>query len=436
MSWIRLLGWGSAGSDSDLDDGALHAPMKSLLIVLAAAGFLLGCRAKQSNPQSFAALPTQPLSTLAEPTTAIILPPTTPTPTKIEPAVLITNTPESLPTLLPSPTPHPMQQTTLSAMKERLYPGGEIRLGNLLEENAVYRRYAVSYPSDGLNITGTMNLPHGQGPFPVVILLHGYYPRDQYWSGADSWQEADFFARNGYLAIAPDWRSWGGSDKGPSFFHTGLVADTINLISSLSTLPKADAQRIALWGHSMGGGIATKVLVIDQRPSAAVLYAPNSADDADLIARWGPGCLPGQSEEAGDKCNPGDIITPDVPQEKIEAYLAAAQDPQFLRLVAPIYHLQDITVPLQIHIGTADGAALEQTPPEWSSKLYSSLQDAGKEVEYFTYPDQGHFFQPGAWSQLMQRAVTLFDDQLKSNTKSINPQSIWAKLATPSRLAT
>ena len=160
---------------------------------------------------------------------------------------------------------------TFAGMQAREYPGGQIRIPTLLDENESFKRYAIDYTSDGLKITGTMNVPQGEGPFPVVILLHGYFPRDLYWPGADTWQEADFFARNGYLAIAPDLRSWGGSDTGHSFFHMGLVADTINLISSLPSLPQADPQRVTLWGHSMGGGIATKVLVIDQRPSAAVL---------------------------------------------------------------------------------------------------------------------------------------------------------------------
>jgi cephalosporin-C deacetylase-like acetyl esterase len=78
-------------------------------------------------------------------------------------------------------------------MRARDYPGGEILLGAVLEENASYRRYVISYPSDGLTITGAANIPRGEGPFPVVMLLHGYFERDQYWTGADTWQAADFF---------------------------------------------------------------------------------------------------------------------------------------------------------------------------------------------------------------------------------------------------
>jgi dipeptidyl aminopeptidase/acylaminoacyl peptidase len=259
-----------------------------------------------------------------------------------------------------------------------------------------------------------MNIPRGQGPYPVLILLHGYFDREEYYTGADTWQMADFLARSGYITIAPDYRSWGSSDSGQSLFHTGLVADAINLISSLPSLPQADTARVGLLGHSMGGGIATKVLVIDDRVSAAVLYAPNSADDADLIGRWGPGCLPGQSFEAGDTCNPGEVIPADLPQALTAAYLEAAADDQFLPRVAPINYLEAVKAPVQIHIGEEDGETLQQTPPQWSRKLYEALQAAGKEVTFFSYPDQGHYFLPPALGQLMERSLAFFDEELRN----------------------
>jgi pimeloyl-ACP methyl ester carboxylesterase len=316
------------------------------------------------------------------------------------------------PTQTPDITAHPLYPYTIAGLREREFPGGEIRIANLQEENEDFRRYYMVYPSDGLTITGAMNVPRGQGPFPVLILLHGYFQRDQYWTGADTWQIADFFARNGYLTIAPDYRSWGGSDSGPSFFHTGLVADVLNLISSLPSLPQADTERIALFGHSMGGGIATKVLLVDDRPAAAVLYSPNSADDADLIARWGPGCLPGQSQEEGDKCNPGEVIPPDLPPELVAAYLEAAGDAQMLQQIAPIYHLEDLDVPVQVYSGEADGELLVHTPPQWAQKLADTLQASGKEVQFFSYPGQGHYFEPPAWGEMINQALAFFNEQL------------------------
>jgi dienelactone hydrolase len=158
----------------------------------------------------------------------------------------------------------------------------------------------------------------------------------------------------------------------------------------------------------MGGGIATKLLTVDERVRAAVLYAPNSADDADLIARWGRGCLPGESEGAGDQCNPAEIIPPDTPADLVASYLTAAADPDLIRLFAPIYHLEHVQAPVQIHIGLADGQGLAETPPEWSEKLHAALLTAGKESELFRYAGQGHFFTGESWNLLLQRALILF----------------------------
>jgi dienelactone hydrolase len=320
------------------------------------------------------------------------------------------------PTLLPTPDPaalpadHPLYPYTIDGLRSRDYPGGTIQIRQLMAESATFSRYYVSYPSDGLTITGIMQVPHGAGPFPVAVMLHGYIDRHLYQAGADTWQAAGYLNQFGYLTIAPDYRSWGGSDQDTSLFHTGLVADALNLISSLPSLPQADPEKVVLWGHSMGGGVATKVLVIDDRPLAAVLYASNSPDDADLIARWGPGCRPGVPLVTNSDCNPGDFLAPSMPPDLMEAYFAGAADPAFLRHVAPLYFLDAVSVPVQIHIGAADGAELNGTPPEWSDTLYTALLAADKDVSFFSYPDEGHAFQRNAWAEMMARAVAMYDE--------------------------
>lgn len=320
-----------------------------------------------------------------------------------------TDTPTAIP---PTPTPHPLAGVTLDGLRARAYPGGQVQILQTLETTATYTRYFISYPSDGLNITGIMQIPPGDGPFPVIILNHGYHDRGSYWSGSGTWMAAEYLNGRGYLTIAPDYRSWGGSDWGPSLFHTGLLADVLNLVGSLGTIPQADPSRVGMWGHSMGGGITTKAITVDPRIRAAVLYASNSADDADLIARWGRGCLPGESQ-ATTQCNPGEVIPADLPPEIVQSYVTAAADPAMLRLIAPWYALDRIVVPVQIHIGTADGAEHNATPPEWSYKLHEALLAAGKQSELFVYEGQGHLFAGTAWTDMISRAADLFDAYVK-----------------------
>lgn len=398
---------------------AVHYACKWPFFCLLTAVWLVACQSNPATPTSTRenievtlltpAVTSSPISTIP---TATAEPPTS-GPTLMEStAVPPTLTP---PISLPTTTPfhHPLAAYTLSAYRQQSFSGGSVQIRSTAAENTAFTQYYIDYPSNGLTITGMMHVPKGTGPHPVILLLHGYYDRQAYFAGAGTWQAAEYFAQQGFLTIAPDFRSWGESDWGLSLFHMGLTADVLHLTSSLASIPEADASRVGLWGHSMGGGITTKVLTIDSRIQAAVLYAPNSADDADLIGRWGAGCLAGQSEGAGDQCNPAEIIPSDTPADIAAAYREAAADPAFLQQVSPLYHLEYISAPIQIHIGTADGASLAQTPPEWSAKLADALKEVEKDVEYYVYEGQGHFFNGQSWTLMMERAVSHFNIYLK-----------------------
>lgn len=346
--------------------------------------------------------------------TPIVVPSATVTALPASPVPSLTPSPVPSPTEtpVPSPTPTILSGVTIDGLRGRDYPGGPIEFLRTLETTDAYTRYYIAYPSDGLRITGILQIPPGEGPFPVIILNHGYHERGSYWAGSGTWMAAEFLNRRGYITVAPDYRSWGESDWGPSLFHTGLVTDVLNLIESLWYVPQADPSRLGMWGHSMGGGMTTKILTIDPRVRAAVLYGTNSGDDADLIARWGRGCLPGETQ-SNAHCNPAEVIPADLSPDLVQAYLAAAADPDILRQIAPIYHLENVSAPVQIHIGTADGQELNATPPEWSFKIHEALQAAGKQSELFVYEGQGHLFQGQAWVDMMSRVADFFDQTVR-----------------------
>jgi dienelactone hydrolase len=361
--------------------------------------------------------------------------PDTPTPTLPPPIVTVlhptkTAFPTSAPAVTPTvtPLPHLMYPYTIAGLREREYKGGDISLDVRIGLTDEFSTYLISYPSDGLRITGMLNLPAGEGPFPVIVMNHGFYPRSEYSSGDGSQRAAEYLTQRGYITISSDYRTWGGSDFDASFFHTGLVTDVMNLLASLNSIPQADTTRVGMWGHSMGGGITTKILAIqggrvvpssseeriETTIKAAVLYAPNSADDADLIARWGYGCIGDiAAGELLDTCNSADVIPESLPAEVIAAYVESAQSPERMREIAPFYHLDSIHVPVQIHIGSADGDTIGSTPPEWSYKLNQGLLDAGADVELFVYDGQRHSFTGDAWIIFMDRAVKFLDENLK-----------------------
>jgi len=349
-------------------------------------------------------------------------------------ATIITSIP---PTLTSSPTPVPTTEEwiypyTITGLREHHYQSGEIQVGDMLNETNIYTRYLISYPSDGLTITGVMQIPKmGKEPFPVIVMNHGFFSRAVYASGDGTDRAAEFLNRHGYLTLSSDYRSWGDSDVGYSLFYSGLVIDVINLLDAISTIPQADPERIGMWGHSMGGGVTLKVLVvtagrvvpsgreerIETTPpvvKAAVLYSTVSADDADIIARWGPGCIGDYLE--GERlygCNSSDILPLDLAPGLIQAYKDAARNPDLLRQVAALHYLDDVSAPVQINYGTEDGKFFGGTPPEWPQKAYQGLIDAGKQAELFAYEGESHSFLADQWWAFMERSAHFFDEYVK-----------------------
>ncbi len=285
-----------------------------------------------------------------------------------------------------------------------------------LEETDIYTRYLIQYPSDGLTITGIMQIPvQGHAPFPVIVMNHGFFLRSSYVSGDGTWRAAEYLNQHGYLTLASDYRSWGKSDAGPSMFYSGLAIDVVNLINAIPSIPQADPNRVGMWGHSMGGGVTMKVLEIDSHVKAAVLYSTVSADDADIIVRWGPGCIGDiAAGELRYGCNSSDVVPLDLPSNLINAYQEATTNPVILHQTSSLYHLDHVTAPIEINFGTADGKVLSGTPPEWSKKLYQALKDANKDAWLFAYDGELHSFNGDAWLAFMERSSKFFDQYVKN----------------------
>jgi uncharacterized protein len=184
------------------------------------------------------------------------------------------------------PTPDKYQKYSIPALRARVYGGGALEGLDMLAENDLFTRYLMHYPSDGLNIYGFMNVPKGDGPFPVIIALHGYVDPALYETLDYTADAADGFSSGGYFVLHPNLRNYKPSDNGDNLFRVGIAVDVLNLIALVKAqggqpgpLQKADPTRIGLWGHSMGGGIVLKVITISSDIKAALLYASISGDE-------------------------------------------------------------------------------------------------------------------------------------------------------------
>jgi dipeptidyl aminopeptidase/acylaminoacyl peptidase len=332
--------------------------------------------------------------------------------TVVSPAVTPTNTPRPTAILTMEDI---IQPYTIDGLREHDFQGGEVTIIRTMLETDLFTRYLIEYPSDGLIISGVLQVPkNGTPPFPVIVMNHGFFSRYVYNSGDGTDRAAEFLNRRGYLTISSDYRTWGDSDTEVSLFYSGLAIDVINLMNALPSIPEADAERIGMWGHSMGGGVTLKVLTIDPRVKAAVLYSSVSADFADIIDRWGPGCNGDvYVAETTFGCNSSDVLPRGVSQDLVDAYFEAVEDPEILEAVSPYYHLDLVTAPVQITYGSEDGESSNGTPPEWSKKMYQAFIDAEKEARLFGHEGESHSLLATEWWSFMERSAQFFDQYVR-----------------------
>ena len=312
-----------------------------------------------------------------------------------------TAAPSATPSASPAPsaTPDPWAAYapyTIAGLRARSYGQGQIEIVREIERAAGFTRYLVAYPSDGLRITGMLNVPAGSGPFPVVILNHGYYPLDVYQTGNGSKLAADYLASRGFLTISPDFRSHAGSDDAPNLFRAGHVIDTLNLIPLAQKLPQARPGKLGMWGHSNGGAITAKAIVVSDQVAAAVIYSPASSNIAEDYqfrverSRARAGQPPGRRTGVIDRVDVEFPVAPDAA-------------PDLYQRLSPLPYLAFVSATVQIHWGSAD----ETVPYKWPGDLLDGLRAAGKPVEYFEYPGQPHSF-TGAANQLYLRRIAEF----------------------------
>jgi dipeptidyl aminopeptidase/acylaminoacyl peptidase len=305
--------------------------------------------------------------------------------------LLPASTPTPLPTI--SPTPDPYFNWSIDYLRSRAYGGGQIEFLEVMLQALYFTRYLIRYPSDGLNIYGFADIPTSEGPHPVIIALHGYIDPAIYNTLDYTTHYADAIASAGYIVLHPNLRGYAPSDDGENFFRVGMAIDVLNLIALVQSqsggtdlLRTALPDRIGLWGHSMGGGITTRVLTVTDDVKAAVLYAAMSGDERknyEAILQWS-----GQARGLEELNVPADALT----------------------RISAMYYFQNITAAVSIHHGTVD----EVVPLDWSVTTCDQLASLGKSVECIYYEGMPHTFYGTGNDEFIQNTVRFFDQYLKA----------------------
>jgi len=302
---------------------------------------------------------------------------------------------------------------SIEYMRTQEYPGSDIVIEQTLPAGSNYNRYIVSYNSDGLKIYGLLTIPAGQRPakgWPAIIFNHGYIQPEQYRTTEKYIAYTDAFSRNGYIVFKSDYRGHGNSEGKPegAYYSPAYTIDVLNAISSIKKFKGVDPERIGMWGHSMGGMITLRSLVVNNDIKAAEIWAGVVASYQDLANNWhhpdfNPRpFVPSQREQAAGR--PGR-------QALIDKYGNFETNPHFWRSISPISFVKDISAPIQLQHGTAD----EEVPLLFSQKLDEALKNAGKSVEFYIYDGDNHNLSNNL-SKALQRSVAFFNKYLKEGS--------------------
>jgi acetyl esterase/lipase len=113
--------------------------------------------------------------------------------------------------------------------------------------------YRLSYGEGPLQF-GDLRLPKGEGPFPVVIVIHGGCWLAEYDLGYMS-SIADALTESGFATWSIEYRRVGDDGGGwPGTFQD--VADGADHLLEIALEHSLDLDRVAAFGHSAGGHLA------------------------------------------------------------------------------------------------------------------------------------------------------------------------------------
>lgn len=241
---------------------------------------------------------------------------------------------------------------------------------------------------DGLDIPVHLFIPNGtsnQHPRPVIVFIHGG-PEDHvdplYLSNVQ------FLANRGFIVAVPNVRGSTGFGRHYAALDDGdwggaHIRDIVAVADAVRTLNFVDDRNLFLVGASFGG--FSVMSLITQYPDtfrAAVDFF-GFTELATFVDSW-----------------------PFYLQRNLASALGF--DPRIDRqrnwALSPIYHVERIRIPLQIHQGANDS----RVPRQQSDWLVERLRHLGRDVEYFVYADEGHGFTRLANEQTAYRRLVAF----------------------------
>jgi dienelactone hydrolase len=291
-------------------------------------------------------------------------------------------------------------------------------------------RKPVTIWSDGTRLAGDVFLPRAVKDgekLPAIVLCHG-------WGGVKSHLNqriAPQFSAAGFVVLTFDYRGWGESDgrlvvrdampkpdaDGSVTVKALLVREVVDpldqqedidaAISFAAGEPHVDAQRIGIWGSSLGGSHVIWRAGNDARVKAVVSQVGSvfRSEQVDAAAQAASDAMKTQRAR-------GDIGP--VPQGNLEEFKELKGAPHLERLNA--FRAGDfidrITAPTQIIQAEKEHYFDPVANGQWA---YDKLKARGVAAEYYLMKGIGHYdiYRPPTLDEVMKLEVAFFEKYLK-----------------------
>jgi len=214
-------------------------------------------------------------------------------------------------------------------------------------------------------------VPHGQGPFPAIVMFPGGVTEQDPRQNLHSAMK--FFVWHGYTVAAVQYR---GPAAGKFPAQIDDAKNAVRFLRARAAEYRVDPQRVGAWGMSMGGGVALMLAV---------------TDDDFGTSKSGPyGGFSSRVQAVVDRYGPADLTSfpLDIPTALVMAFSLGTVDPNSpqLRLASPLSH---------VHAGAAPVLALhgrdDKIVPFRQSELFcEAMRKAGVPVKLYEIQGAGH----------------------------------------------
>jgi dipeptidyl aminopeptidase/acylaminoacyl peptidase len=289
---------------------------------------------------------------------------------------------------------HPM---AIQSLRESEYTGGDFVIEEELYCGSNFEQYVVSYRTEGLKIFGLLTVPLTPKPesgFPAIVFIHGHIPPKEYSTIRNYSTYQARLARKGFVTFKPDLRGHGKSEGVPVSAHYSekYVVDTLYAIEYLKNQEVVDQQRIGYWGHSNGGEIGLRVVLVSSDIKAASFWAGVVGSYEDMYETYNDKIRFLRNAYRSDL-----VLENGLPSE----------NPDFWNQLEPYYFLEDTSAPIELQHGTADYSV----PVELSLRLKEELELLNKSVTYYEYAGDNHNISKNV-DIAFQRTIDFYNNNL------------------------